>query len=71
MAKAQQYIAEGYRFVVDLDLEQFFDRVNDDKLMAKIAERVSDTKLLQLIRAFLTAGVMETRMSGGVGGEEL
>ena len=58
MAKAQQYIAEGYRFVVDLDLEQFFDRVNDDKLMAKIAERVSDTKLLQLIRAFLTAGVM-------------
>jgi RNA-directed DNA polymerase len=59
VAKAQQYIAEGYRFVVDLDLEKFFDRVNDDRLMAKIAERVSDKKLLKLIRAFLTAGVME------------
>src|SRR5436309_16002729 len=40
--QAQQYIAEGYRFVVDLDLEKFFDRVNHDQLMAKIAERVSD-----------------------------
>jgi RNA-directed DNA polymerase len=56
---AQQYIAAGYRWVVDLDLEKFFDRVNHDKLMAKIAERVSDKKLLKLIRAFLTAGVME------------
>jgi RNA-directed DNA polymerase len=57
--QAQQYIAEGYRFVVDLDLEKFFDRVNHDKLMAKIAERVSDKSLLKLIRAFLRAGVME------------
>ncbi|HUS04647.1 MAG TPA: group II intron reverse transcriptase/maturase, partial [Bryobacteraceae bacterium] len=56
---AQQYIAEGYRWVVDLDLEKFFDRVNHDKLMAKIAERVSDKQLLKLIRAFLRAGVME------------
>src|SRR3954470_16472113 len=39
---AQKYIAEGYRWVVDLDLEKFFDRVNHDKLMAKIAERISD-----------------------------
>src|SRR5215467_11386944 len=58
--QAQQYIAEGYRFVVDLDLEKFFDRVNHDQLMAKIAERVSDKRLLKLIRAFLRAGVMES-----------
>src|ERR1700689_1622143 len=60
VAAAQQYIAEGYRGVVDLDLEKFFDRVNHDKLMAKIAERVSDKRLLKLIRAFLRAGVMES-----------
>src|SRR4249919_2571294 len=59
VAAAQQYIAEGYRWVVDLDLEKFFDRVNHDKLMAKIAERVSDQRMLKLIRAFLRAGVME------------
>jgi RNA-directed DNA polymerase len=57
--KAQQYIAAGYRWVVDLDLEKFFDRVNHDKLMAKIAERVGDKRLLKLIRTFLTVGVME------------
>jgi RNA-directed DNA polymerase len=57
--QAQQYIVDGYRFVVDLDLEKFFDRVNHDKLMAKIAERVSDKSLWKLIRAFLQAGVME------------
>ena len=56
---AQKYIADGYRWVVDLDLEKFFDRVNHDRLMAKIAERVSDKRLLKLIRALLTAGVME------------
>jgi RNA-directed DNA polymerase len=57
--QAQKYIAEGYRWVVDLDLEKFFDRVNHDKLMAKIAERVGDKRLLKLIRTFLTAGVLE------------
>jgi len=56
---AQKYIAAGYRWCVDLDLEKFFDRVSHDKLMAKIAERVSDKRLLKLIRTFLTAGVME------------
>jgi len=57
--QAQKFIAEGYRWCVDLDLEKFFDRVSHDKLMAKIAERVSDKHLLKLIRAFLKAGVLE------------
>src|SRR6266851_9609819 len=57
--QAQQYQAEGYRWVVDLDLEKFFDRVNHDRLLAKIAERISDKRLLTLLRAFLQAGVME------------
>ncbi len=59
VAAAQQYIAEGYRWCVDLDLEKFFDRVSHDKLMARIEIRVSDRRLLKLIRAFLKAGVME------------
>ena len=57
--QAQQYIAEGYRWCVDLDLEKFFDRVSHDKLMARIETRVSDRRLLRLIRTFLKAGVME------------
>jgi RNA-directed DNA polymerase len=59
VARAQSYIAQGYNWVIDLDLEQFFDRVNHDKLMGQIAKRVEDTRLLKLIRAFLNAGVME------------
>src|SRR6266567_1124190 len=59
VAQAQQYIAEGYGWCVDLDLEKFFDRVNHDKLMGQIAKRVEDKRLLKLIRAFLNAGVME------------
>src|SRR6266404_6855429 len=59
VTKAQQYLAEGYRWVVDLDLEKFFDRVNHDKLMARIGKRISDQRMLKLIRAFLKAGVME------------
>jgi RNA-directed DNA polymerase len=58
VAAAQQFIAEGYRWVVDIDLEKFFDRVNHDKLMASVAKRVADKRLLKLIRAFLNAGVM-------------
>jgi RNA-directed DNA polymerase len=57
--QAQQYIAEGYRWCVDLDLEKFFDRVSHDKLMARIETKVSDRRLLKLIRAFLKTGVME------------
>ncbi len=59
VAQAQQYIAEGYGWGVDLDLEKFFDRVNHDKLMGQIAKRVADKRLWKLIRAFLNAGVME------------
>src|SRR5436853_4467798 len=59
VAQAQQYIADGYRWCVDLDLEKFFDRVSHDKLMARIETRVGDRRLLKLIRAFLKAGVME------------
>src|SRR5467141_3161497 len=57
--EAQQYIAEGHGWVVDLDLEKFFDRVNHDRLLAAVAERVADKRMLKLIRAFLEAGVME------------
>ncbi len=59
VAQAQAYIAEGYGYVVDIDLEKFFDRVNHDKMMACVAERVADKRVLKLIRAFLCAGVME------------
>src|SRR5262249_43498484 len=59
VAQAQQYITQGYGWVIDLDLEKFFDRVNHDKLMGQIAKRVEDKRLLKLIRAFLNAGVME------------
>ena len=59
VAQAQHYIAEGYGWVIDLDLDKFFDRVNHDKLMGRIAQRVEDPRLLKLIRGFLNAGVME------------
>lgn len=66
VAKAQQYIAAGRCWVVDIDLEKFFDRVNHDKLMAAVAQRVRDKRMLKLIRAFLTAGVMENGLVGPV-----
>src|SRR5712671_2678026 len=59
VAQAQRYIAAGYNVVVDLDLEKFFDRVNHDSLMARVAARATDKRVLKLIRAFLKAGVME------------
>ena len=64
--EAQQYIAEGYRWVVDLDLEKFFDRVNHDRLLAAVAKRVTDKRMLKLIRAFLEAGVMENGLVSAV-----
>ncbi len=59
VARAQRYIAEGHHWVVDIDLEQFFDRVHHDKLLGRLAQRVKDKRVLKLIRAFLNAGVME------------
>jgi RNA-directed DNA polymerase len=59
VTQAHLYVAEGYGWVIDLDLEKFFDRVNHDKLMGQIAKRIEDKRLLKLIRAFLNAGVME------------
>jgi RNA-directed DNA polymerase len=59
VAQAQQYVREGYGWVVDLDLEKFFDRVNHDRLMSAVARRIGDKRMLKLIRGFLEAGVME------------
>jgi RNA-directed DNA polymerase len=57
---AQRHIADGCSWVVDLDLEKFFDRVNHDRLMGRIMQRENDKALLKLIRAFLNAGMMES-----------
>ncbi|WP_297989387.1 group II intron reverse transcriptase/maturase [uncultured Anoxybacillus sp.] len=56
--KAQGYIREGYRWVVDIDLEKFFDQVNHDRLMSTLAKRIHDKPLLKLIRKYLQSGVM-------------
>ena len=60
--RAKEHVAAGYRWVVDMDLEKFFDRVNHDVLMSRIARRVKDKRILKLIRVLLQAGIME----GGV-----
>lgn len=56
--EAQRYIQEGKRVVVDVDLEKFFDRVNHDVLMGRLAKRIGDKRMLGLIRRYLTAGIM-------------
>lgn len=58
ICRVQEYVEEGYRQVVDMDLSKFFDRVNHDRLLSRLATRVHDKRLLKLIRKFLSAGVM-------------
>lgn len=57
--QAQKHISDGYRVVVDIDLEKFFDKVNHDRLMSALAKRIEDKRMLKIIRAYLNAGVME------------
>lgn len=59
VCQAQKYVQEGRRFVVDVDLEKFFDRVNHDILMDRVMKRVKDERLVKLIRRYLQAGIME------------
>ena len=56
--QAQEYTQDGYEWVVDIDLEKFFDRVNHDMLMARVAREMKDKRVLKLIRAHLNSGVM-------------
>ena len=57
--KARDYVRAGNRWVVDLDLEKFFDRVNHDVLMSRVARKVKDKRVLRLIRGYLQAGIMD------------
>jgi len=59
LGQAQKYVAEGRVIVVDIDLEKFFDRVNHDILMARLARRIADKRLLRIVRRFLQAGLMQ------------
>jgi RNA-directed DNA polymerase len=60
---AQSYIREGYRWVVDIDLEKFFDKVNHDRLMTTLARTITDVSLIKLIRRYLQAGIMENGLT--------
>jgi RNA-directed DNA polymerase len=59
LLKAKEYVADGREIVVDVDLEKFFDRVNHDILMSRLARRVADKRLLRIVRRFLEAGLMQ------------
>lgn len=64
ISKAQSHIRDGCEYVVDMDLEKFFDRVNHDILMSRVAKRVKDKRLLKLIRRYLEAGLMQNGLAG-------
>jgi RNA-directed DNA polymerase len=59
LERAREHVAAGHRWVVDMDLEKFFDRVNHDILMSRLARRIEDKRILRLIRRYLQAGMME------------
>jgi RNA-directed DNA polymerase len=59
LKKAKEYVSEGYEIVVDIDLEKFFDRVNHDILMSRLAKRIDDKRLLKIIRRFLETDIMK------------
>jgi RNA-directed DNA polymerase len=61
--KARQYVREGRRWVIDIDLEKFFDRVNHDILMSRLARRIKDKRMLRLIRRYLQAGMMSNGLT--------
>jgi RNA-directed DNA polymerase len=65
LAEAQRHLTDGYTWVVDIDLEKFFDCVNHDILMSRVARRVGDKRILKLIRSYLDAGVMEDGLVSG------
>lgn len=56
--RAKSYLLDGYKHIVDMDLSKFFDRVNHDRLMSRLASKVQDKRVLKLIRRYLTAGIM-------------
>lgn len=56
--RLQEHVRDGYTWVVDIDLEKFFDRVNHDVLMARVARKVKDKRILRLLRRYLESGVM-------------
>lgn len=70
ISKAQDYLKQGYEYVVDIDLEKFFDRINHDRLISTLTKEIKDKRVIALIRAFLNAGIMEnglfTRTEEGV-----
>ena len=59
MERTLEYLNEGYEWVIDLDIEAYFDTVNHDKLISILREKVNDSITLHLIRKFLQAGIME------------
>jgi len=58
IAQAQSYLATGYEYVVDIDLEKFFDQVHHDRLLSKLMKEIEDKRVIKLIRSYLNAGVM-------------